>query len=60
MPAAADCGGAAFPPLNTCMRLTIGTQAEMDEAVPAILALLAPASARVEPAPVDVDRHRAS
>ena len=29
-----------FPPLTTCMRLTIGTQAEMDEAVPAILALL--------------------
>ena len=39
-----------FPPLDTCMRLTIGTQAEMDEAVPAILALLkspAPASARL-------------
>ena len=41
-----------FPPLSTFLRLTIGTQAEMDEAVPAILALLkAPASARVEPAP---------
>jgi histidinol-phosphate aminotransferase len=41
-----------FPPLTTCMRLTIGTQAEMDEAVPAILALLeAPASARIAPAP---------
>jgi histidinol-phosphate aminotransferase len=38
-----------FPPLTTCMRLTIGTQAEMEEAVPAMLALLAaPASARVE------------
>jgi histidinol-phosphate aminotransferase len=39
-----------FPPLDTCMRLTIGTQAEMDEAVPAILALLqapAPPSARL-------------
>jgi histidinol-phosphate aminotransferase len=43
-----------FPPLATCMRLTIGTQAEMDEAVPAILALLeAPATARAEPTPVD-------
>jgi len=39
----------AFPPLTTCVRLSIGTQAEMDEAVPAMLALLdapAPASAR--------------
>jgi histidinol-phosphate aminotransferase len=37
----------AFPPLTSCVRLTIGTQAEMDEAVPAMLALLeAPASAR--------------
>ena len=26
-----------FPPLATCIRLTIGTQAEMDEAMPAIL-----------------------
>jgi histidinol-phosphate/aromatic aminotransferase/cobyric acid decarboxylase-like protein len=43
-----------FPPLGTFLRLTIGTQAEMDEAVPAILALLeAPASARAEPTPVD-------
>ena len=41
-----------FPPLSTCMRLTIGTQAEMDEAVPAMLALLqAPASARARSAP---------
>ena len=38
-----------FPPLTTCVRLTIGTQAEMEEAVPAMLALLeAPASARIE------------
>ena len=29
-----------FPPLSTCMRLTIGTMAEMEEAVPAMLALL--------------------
>jgi histidinol-phosphate aminotransferase len=39
----------AFPPLTTCVRLSIGTQPEMDEAVPAMLALLdapAPASAR--------------
>jgi histidinol-phosphate aminotransferase len=43
-----------FPPLGTFLRLTIGTQAEMDEAVPAILALLAaPATARVEHPPVD-------
>ena len=43
-----------FPPLTTCMRLTIGTQAEMDEAVPAILALLqSPASARIASAPFD-------
>jgi histidinol-phosphate aminotransferase len=45
-----------FPPLTTCMRLTIGTQAEMDEAVPAILALLQsapPASARARHAPFD-------
>jgi histidinol-phosphate aminotransferase len=43
-----------FPPLSTFLRLTIGTQAEMDEAVPAILSLLdAPASARAEPTLVD-------
>jgi histidinol-phosphate aminotransferase len=39
----------AFPPLTSCVRLSIGTQAEMDEAVPAMLALLEappPASAR--------------
>ncbi len=39
-----------FPPLTTCVRLSVGTQAEMDEAVPAMLALLEtapPASARV-------------
>lgn len=39
----------AFPPLTTCVRLSIGTQAEMDEAVPAMLSLLEappPASAR--------------
>ena len=50
MPPPADRGGAPFPPLDTCMRLTIGTQAEMDEAVPAILGLLQappPASARL-------------
>jgi histidinol-phosphate aminotransferase len=42
-----------FPPLSTCMRLTIGTAAEMDEAVPAILALLeAPPSARAGVTPV--------
>jgi histidinol-phosphate aminotransferase len=40
----------AFPPLTTCMRLSVGTQAEMDEAVPAMLSLLEappPASARL-------------
>jgi histidinol-phosphate aminotransferase len=43
-----------FPPLANGLRLTIGTQAEMDEAVPAILALLAaPASARAVHPPVD-------
>jgi len=37
-----------FPPLSTFMRLTIGTEAEMAEAVPAILELLsAPTSARL-------------
>jgi histidinol-phosphate aminotransferase len=46
----------AFPPLSTCMRLTVGTQAEMDEAVPAMLSLLAaPASARRQPVAVDWD-----
>lgn len=35
-----------FPPLSTHLRLTIGTKAEMEEAVPALLQLLsAPASA---------------
>jgi histidinol-phosphate aminotransferase len=40
----------AFPPLSTCVRLSIGTQAEMEEAVPAMLALLEtapPVSARI-------------
>jgi histidinol-phosphate aminotransferase len=47
-----------FPPLATCLRLTIGTQAEMDEAVPAILQLLeAPASARVVAPAVLDERH---
>lgn len=41
-----------FPPLTTCVRLTIGTMAEMEQAVPAMLALLqAPPSARLEPPP---------
>jgi histidinol-phosphate aminotransferase len=36
-----------FPPLSTHLRLTIGTQAEMEEAVPVLLGLLGtPASAR--------------
>jgi histidinol-phosphate aminotransferase len=39
-----------FPPLTAHVRLTLGTMAEMEEAVPAMLRLLAaPASARVEP-----------
>jgi histidinol-phosphate aminotransferase len=39
-----------FPPLTTCVRLSIGTMPEMEAAVPAMLGLLeAPASARVEP-----------
>ena len=43
--------GRPFPPLTTHVRLTIGTQAEMEEAVPAMLALLQSAhSARLEPA----------
>jgi histidinol-phosphate aminotransferase len=47
-----------FPPLTTFLRLTIGTQAEMDEAVPAILTLLeAPASAWVAPPAVLDERH---
>jgi histidinol-phosphate aminotransferase len=38
-----------FPPLSSHLRLTIGTKAEMDEAVPALLGLLGmPASARAE------------
>ena len=38
-----------FPPLTTHVRLTLGTMAEMQEAVPAMLQLLAaPASARAE------------
>ena len=42
-----------FPPLSSGLRLTIGTAAEMDEAVPAILALLeAPATARAGASPV--------
>jgi histidinol-phosphate aminotransferase len=48
----------AFPPLTTCVRLSIGTQAEMDEAVPAMLALLEtppPTSARVASLAVDWD-----
>jgi histidinol-phosphate aminotransferase len=37
-----------FPPLDSYVRLTVGTMAEMEEAVPAMLALLAaPASARL-------------
>jgi histidinol-phosphate aminotransferase len=41
-----------FPPLTTCVRLSIGTMPEMEEAVPAMLALLeAPATARVEAVP---------
>jgi histidinol-phosphate aminotransferase len=39
-----------FPPLTTHVRLTLGTMAEMEEAVPAMLALLAaPETARVNP-----------
>jgi histidinol-phosphate aminotransferase len=48
----------AFPPLTTYVRLSIGTQAEMDEAVPAMLALLetpAPTSARIASLAVDWD-----
>jgi histidinol-phosphate aminotransferase len=41
-----------FPPLTTCVRVTIGTMSEMEEAVPAMLALLrAPASAQRQAAP---------
>ena len=41
-----------FPPLDTHVRLTLGTMAEMEEAVPAMLKLLAaPASARAGAAP---------
>jgi histidinol-phosphate aminotransferase len=43
-----------FPPLTTCVRLSIGTMAEMQEAVPALLGLLAapaPVSARLAPSP---------
>jgi len=44
--------GRPFPPLTTFVRLTIGTQAEMDEAVPAMLGLLGSApSARLEASP---------
>jgi histidinol-phosphate aminotransferase len=42
-----------FPPLTSCVRLSIGTMAEMEEAVPAMLTMLETppaASARVEPA----------
>ncbi len=40
-----------FPPLSSHLRLTIGTKAEMDEAVPALLGLLGvPASALAETA----------
>jgi histidinol-phosphate aminotransferase len=43
-----------FPPLSTFLRLTIGTEAEMAEAVPVLLSLLeAPASARFQPAGVE-------
>jgi histidinol-phosphate/aromatic aminotransferase/cobyric acid decarboxylase-like protein len=48
----------AFPPLTTCVRLSIGTQAEMDEAVPAMLALLEappPVSARIAARTTDWD-----
>ena len=48
----------AFPPLSTCVRLSIGTQAEMDEAVPAMLALLEaapPVSARAASRATDWD-----
>lgn len=44
----------AFPPLTTHVRLTLGTMAEMQEAVPAMLALLrvpAPARAAAQPSP---------
>jgi histidinol-phosphate aminotransferase len=43
----------AFPPLTTHVRLTLGTMAEMEEAVPAMLKLLAapPARAAAAPAP---------
>jgi len=44
-----------FPPLSTFMRLTIGTEAEMAEAMPVLLSLLqAPASARVETLGLDL------
>ena len=43
-----------FPPLSTFMRLTIGTEAEMAEAMPVLLSLLqAPATAQVGPADLD-------
>jgi histidinol-phosphate aminotransferase len=48
----------AFPPLSTCVRLSIGTQEEMDEAVPAMLALLEaapPVSARAASRVTDWD-----
>jgi histidinol-phosphate aminotransferase len=47
-----------FPPLTTCVRLSVGTQAEMDEAVPAMLALLEtppPAAARIAALAADWD-----
>jgi histidinol-phosphate aminotransferase len=44
--------GRPFPPLTNYVRLTIGTLAEMEEAVPAMLALLQSGpSARIEPSP---------
>lgn len=44
--------GRPFPPLTTHVRLTIGTQAEMDVAVPAMLGLLTSSpSARLDAAP---------
>ena len=51
-----------FPPLTTCVRVSIGTMAEMQEAVPAMLSLLAappPMSARADVAPGFDDLHLA-
>jgi histidinol-phosphate aminotransferase len=49
-----------FPPLTTFVRLSIGTMPEMEEAVPAMLALLAappPVSARVQAPPFGFAHH---